>query len=124
MEKTNESPVIEDNSPKQNDLPPNSYERSLSHYANSLHTIIREDSIPIQTKPTRTITSILKSKKNSEVPEAELRRDSQGVNIHWGSKKHHISFKALISEVKEVESYKEYNKDVTSIEGCMACNIF
>lgn len=62
---------------------------------------------------------IMKARPSKERP----RSDSYGNQIKPGSKKHKIGFKPKLTDVFEVESYKEYNADETPIEGKKCCNI-
>jgi len=81
----------------------------------------------LSTQMTRTIsdfqerakssTSILKSKNSMSL---KSRRDSYGVLIRYQTKKHRIQFKEDISEVKEVENWKDYNLEARP---CCQCNL-
>ena len=69
------------------------------------------------------ISSILKNKTNATVEsDNAIRRDSYGSQIKSGSKKHHIRFNPQLFQIKEVESYKEYNLD--NPDTCQLCQIF
>jgi len=48
------------------------------------------------------------------------RRDAYGTLIHHTAKKHRIKFKSDISEVNEVENWKEYNVGQAP---CCQCNL-
>ena len=55
---------------------------------------------------------------------ARSRNDSLGNEIKPGSKKHKIQFRAQLCEIKEVESFKQFNSDeeINTAKNC--CNIF
>lgn len=63
--------------------------------------------------------SILKSKESKDRP----RSDSLGTQIKPGGKKHKIVFKPKLTDVFEVESYKQYNLDEPQNEGKTCCQI-
>ena len=54
----------------------------------------------------------------------EKRADAYGNQIKKGSKKHKISFRENITDVKEVENWKEYNVDDGKTGGQRCCSIF
>lgn len=81
-----------------------------AHYSNSLIDIKKAEESDQPDRPR--MVSILKSRrdKGDSMIDAACRKDSQGVCILNGSKKHHICFKSEIKEEKLVESYKKYNR--------------
>lgn len=90
----------------------------VRHYSNSLAQTAKE----IEALEQPRVSSILKTSHSMVDSETRPRKDSNGVIILSGSKKHHIRFKPKITEVKEVESFKKYN--LQESEECRLCTIF
>lgn len=73
------------------------------------------------TKTKKPSQSILKKTKNND--ESSTRQDANGNPILKGGRKHKISFKDKVEDVKVVENWKEYNADNYTTSTCY-CNIF
>lgn len=65
---------------------------------------------------------ILKSADNQV--RGDKRNDAFGTQIKKGGKKHKISFKENMTDIKEVENWKEYNVDDGNHGGPKCCSIF
>jgi hypothetical protein len=65
---------------------------------------------------------ILKTPDNQA--KTEKRNDAFGNQIKKGGKKHKISFRENMADVKEVENWKEYNVDDGNHGGPKCCSIF
>jgi len=72
-------------------------------------------------KPKKSYGSILKKSKNND--ETAVRQDANGNPILRGSRKHKISFKDKVDDIKIVENWKEYNQDNYTTSTCY-CNIY
>ena len=69
--------------------------------------------------------SILKrSQASTAQEERQSRSDSLGIQIRPGSKKHKIQFKETLCEIKEVESWKQYNVDEDNYGTKNCCRMF
>jgi len=66
--------------------------------------------------------SILKSKESKG--QGDCRSDYFGNQIKKGGKKHKISFKENMADVREVENWKQYNVDDGNNGGPKCCQIF
>ncbi len=70
-----------------------------------------------------TSSSLQKTEEDDPFGSDEKRVDKFGTEIVTGGKKHRISFKKKLTLVREVESYKKYNLDMTLAERACSCSI-
>ena len=113
--KTNGSPYDVGKSTLEN------YEKSMS-FKNHSSSMSRKSCLK-KSITNVTFSSQQKTEEDDAYCSDEKRIDKFGTEIVNGGKKHRISFKKKLTLVKEVESYKKYNLEMSLAERACSCYI-